>query len=177
MGKEELRAVSLSRNICQIGIMCEDIYKTMEDIIQEYQIGPWDFYEHSENTLQNPLIRQGICEPHFKFYCAVAATANIQLELIQPLYGIPFYSEHIKRYGTSLHHFKEKVPPEEFDGVLEEYAKKGMEPLFGASLFESKFCFLNSKEKLGFWLEIGNGQSPSSVPAEWKKVYPEDKMK
>lgn len=177
MRKEELKAISSGRNICQIGIMCEDIYQTMEQMMCEYQIGPWDFYEHSEDTLQNPLLRQGICEPHFKFYCAVANMQNIQLELIQPLYGIPFYSEHVAKYGTSLHHFKEKVAPELFEKTIQEYGKKGMEPVFGAGLFESKFCFLNSKQKLGFWLEIGNGQSPSSVPAEWKKVYPKDKIK
>lgn len=174
MENGELKKICLSRNICQIGIMCEDIYKTMNAMIQEYQIGPWDFYEHSEDTLQKPLICEGICESHFKFYCAVANVSNIQLELIQPLYGIPFYSEHVKRYGTSLHHFKEKVLPELFDKTLQEYKEKGMEPIFGASLFESKFCFINSKDRLGFWLEIGNGQSPSSVPKEWKRVYPEN---
>jgi len=174
MNNEKMKDMSLTRNICQIGIMCEDIYKTMDYMIQEYQIGPWDFYEHSEDTLQNPLIREGICEPHFKFYCAVASVENIQLELIQPLYGIPFYSEHLKKYGTSLHHFKEKVSPEMFETTLQEYEKKGMEPVFGASLFESKFCFVNAKSKLGFWLEIGNGRSPVSVPPEWKRIYPEN---
>lgn len=169
--REKLEKPCLSRNICQIGIMCENIYTIMDHMISKYQVTPWLFYEHSERTLQNLLIQDGICDLHFKFYCAVADMGNIQLELIQPVYGIPFYSEHLKKYGTSLHHFKEKVDSELFEETILRYKEKGMNPIFGASLFESKFCFVNSKSELGFWLEIGNGQKPVSVPAEWVKVY------
>lgn len=175
MTQKELRDLCKGRNIIQIGIMCEDIYSTMNALIEDYKIGPWDFYAHSEETLQNPVIKEGLCEPHFKFYCAVANMANIQLELIQPLYGIPFYSGFLAKHGTALHHFKEKVAPEKYDEVLDSYEAKGMPKLFGASLFESRFCFVDTVEKYGFLLEIGNGQSPSSVPAEWKKTFPEEK--
>lgn len=174
MGIEDLKELCSHRNIIQLGIMCEDIFQTMDALINDYKVGPWDFYTHSEETLQNPIIKEGLCEPHFKFYCAVANVANIQLELIQPLYGIPFYSDFLAKHGTGLHHFKEKVPPEKFDEVLDAYEAKGMPRLFGASLFESRFCFVDSVSKYGFLLEIGNGQSPSSVPAEWKKTYPLD---
>lgn len=174
MKQEELKKLCLNRNICQLGIMCDDIYKTMNTLIEDYHLGPWDFYTHSENTLQNVLFRENYCEPHFKFYCAVANVGNIQIELIQPLYGMPFYSRFLEEHGPGLHHIKEKVPPEQFDATLESYRQRGMEPLFGASLFESRFCFINSLEKYGIQLEIGNGQSPSSVPTEWKKTYPEE---
>lgn len=173
MTREELRDLCAKRNICQIGIMCEDIYRTMNTLIEVFSLGPWDFYTHSDETLQDPILVEGLCEPHFKFYCAVASFGNIQIELIQPLYGIPFYSEFLSRHGTGLHHFKEKVPPEQFDATVKKYSDMGMAPLFGARLFESRFTFVNTLEQFGFYLEIGNGQSPSSVPAEWKKVYPE----
>lgn len=172
MTGEELRKLCAGRNICQIGIMCEDIYKTMDTLINVFHLGPWDFYTHSEKTLQDPIIVEGLCEPSFQFYCAVASVGNIQIELIQPLYGIPFYFDFLAKHGTGLHHFKEKVPPEDFDATVQKYADMGMKPLFGARLFESRFTFVNTLEKFGFYLEIGNGQSPSSVPAEWKKVYP-----
>lgn len=174
MRKEELRALCEGRNICQIGIMCEDIHAVMNNLIDSFMLGPWDFYTHTNNTLQNPILREGYCEPEFKFYCAVASVGNIQLELLEPVYGIPFYSDFLKEHGTALHHFKEKVPPEDFDSVLRRYEEQGMERLFGASLFESRFCFVNSVQKYGFLLEIGNGQSPSSVPPEWKRTYPEN---
>ena len=173
MTREELRGICAKRNICQIGIMCEDIYKTMNALIDVFGLGPWDFYTHSNETLQDPIITEGLCEPRFKFYCAVANFENIQIELIQPLYGIPFYSDFLSRHGTGLHHFKEKVPPEQFDAVVKKYSDMGMTPLFGARLFESRFTFVDTLDKFGFYLEIGNGQSPSSVPAEWKEVYPE----
>ena len=53
------------------------------------------------------------------------------------------------------------------------YSDMGMTPLFGARLFESRFTFVNTVDKFGFYLEIGNGQSPVSAPSSWKKSYPE----
>ena len=172
MTREELTKLCAQRNIIQIGIMCEDIYSTMDNMINIFKLGPWDFYTHSEDTLQEPMVSEGICDEHFKFYCAVANFGNVQMELIQPLYGIPFYSDFLKKHGTGLHHIKEKVSAEAYDSTLQAYANMGMAPIFGARLFESRFCFVDTIEKYGILLEIGNGQSPSSVPPEWKKTYP-----
>lgn len=160
-----------SRNIIQLGIMTDDFFGTLDKIIEKYGIGPWDTYVHSEDTLQDPILKEGYCEPHFKFHCGVAMMDNIQLEVIQPLYGVPFYSNFLEKSGPGLHHFKEKVAPEKFDAVIQHYADMGMPPIFGARLFESRFTFVDTLSTLGFQLEIGNGMSPSSVPAEWKKVY------
>jgi hypothetical protein len=172
MTNQQLAAICAERNICQIGIMCKDIEVKMKNLIEDFNLGPWDFYTHSENTLQNILIREGYCEPHFKFYCAVASVGNIQIELIQPVFGIPFYKNFLEKNGDAIHHFKEKVNPDKFDEILDAYEAKGMKRLFGASLFESRFCFVDSVDKYGFLLEIGNGQSPTSVPANWKKTIP-----
>ena len=56
MTREELRDICAKRNICQIGIMCEDIYKTMDTLMEVFCLGPWDFYTHSEETLQDPIL-------------------------------------------------------------------------------------------------------------------------
>ena len=159
------------RDIIQIGIMTDDFFGTLDQLIDKYGLGPWDTYIHSEETLQGPIIKEGYCDPHFKFHCGVAMMGNIQLEVIQPVYGVPFYSSFLEKNGPGLHHIKEKVAPEKFDAVIEKYAEMGMPPIFGARLFESRFTFVDTLGTLGFQLEIGNGRSPSSVPAELKKVY------
>ena len=173
MDVAQLNQLCSERNICQLGIMCEDIFKTMDALVDLFKLGPWDLYTHSDETLQDPIIIPGLCEPHFKFYCAVCSFENIQIELIQPIEGIPFYSDFLAKHGTGLHHIKEKVAPEKFDSTVKMYSDMGMTPLFGARLFESRFTFVNTVDKFGFYLEIGNGQSPVSAPSSWKKSYPE----
>lgn len=169
-----LEKIVPSRRISQIGFFTKDIFRSMRLWDQEHGVNNWVLYEHTNERLQNVVIRPGICEPEFRFYCACGAMDDgIQLELIQPDYGLPFYEDYLRDHGEGAHHMKEVVPADRYQEVLDFYAAQGMPVLFGAEYFGSRFYFIDSIPKLGILLEIGNGRTPEGAPMGWKYPYPE----
>jgi len=49
---------------------------------------------------------------------------EIQVELIQPVYGPMIYEAFIQKHGEGLHHFKERVSQDDIDEVIKEYKEK-----------------------------------------------------
>ena len=175
MTNKEYRAITQKRKITQIGVLVSDIYKAMDNWMYEHEVGPWELYRHSKEKLQNVVYKEGLCSDSFEFYTAGAMMGDIQLEIMQPIQGIPFYSDCLRQKGDGLHHFKEVVPDDVFEDVLEYYKEQGMEILFGGEFFGSKFYFVDSLPRLGMLLEIGNGRAPEGAPDDWVTLYPCEK--
>lgn len=172
--QEYLEKIAPNRRIGQIGFFTKDIFQAMQNWDKEHGVNNWILYEHTNERLQNVVVREGICNKEFRFYCACGSMNNgIQLELIQPISGLPFYEEFLAKHGEGAHHMKEIVPADRYEEVLEYYASQGMPVIFGAEYFGSKFYFIDSIPKLGILLEIGNGQTPIGAPDEWKAPYPD----
>lgn len=171
--KKFMDDIAPNRRISQIGFFTKDIFRAMELWDKEHGISDWMFYAHNNERLQNVTVREGVCDETFQFYCACAPFGDIQIELIQPVFGLPFYENFLRDHGEGAHHMKEVVPEDRYDEVLEFYAAQGMEVLFGAEYFGSRFYFVNSIPKLGILLEIGNGKLPVGVPDGWGVPYPE----
>lgn len=172
MTKQEFELIVNSRKVTQIGFLVDDIFKALDYWVNEHGVDSWNVYRHCKDHLQNVIHEDGVCNEDFAFYTASGMLGNIQLEIMQPIYGIPFYSEWLKQKGAGLHHFKEVVPEESFNDVLEYYQEQGMKILFGGEFFGSKFYFIDSVPKLGVLIELGNGKLPVGVPAEWVSVFP-----
>ena len=153
--QEYLEIIAPNRRIGQIGFFTKDIFQAMQNWDKEHGVNNWILYEHTNERLQNVVVREGICNKEFRFYCACGSMNNgIQLELIQPISGLPFYEEFLAKHGEGAHHMKEIVPADRFEEVLEFYA-------------------IDSISKLGILLEIGNGMSPNGAPDGWKAAYPD----
>ena len=172
MTKTEFERISAVRGVTQIGFLVNDIFCTMDHWCEEHGVGPWKLYRHTRDRLQNVVCQEGICEEDFAFYTARAMLGDLQLEVMQPISGIPFYSGWLAEKGPVLHHFKETVPDEVFADVLDYYGSQGMGILFGGEFFGSKFYFIDSVPELGVLIEIGNGKSPQGAPVEWMSFYP-----
>jgi methylmalonyl-CoA/ethylmalonyl-CoA epimerase len=67
-----------------------------------------------------------VTEP-FKFLIGISWIGEIQVELIQPVYGPMIYEAFIQKHGEGLHHFKERISEDDIDEVLQEYRAKGIE--------------------------------------------------
>ena len=160
--------------IGQVGFFTKDILAAMRVWDEKMGVNNWILYEHTNERLQNVVIKEGICDKEFKFYCACGnLNEGIQLELIQPVYGLPFYENYLSTHGEGAHHIKQIVPADRYDEVLEYYESNGMPVIFGAEYFGSRFYFIDSVCKLGVLLEIGNGCSPDNPPEHWKAAYPD----
>ncbi len=171
--QEFLTDIAPNRRISQVGFFTKDIFRAMRTWAEEHGVNDWILYEHTNERLQNVVVRPGVCEEQFKFYCACGSmNGGIQLELIQPVYGLPFYENYLLRHGEGAHHIKEVVPKDRYDETLAFYASQGMPVLFGAEYFGSRFYFIDSIAKLGVLLEIGNGNTPVGAPETWKSPYP-----
>lgn len=171
--REIMRQLLSKGTIKQVGFFTRDIFKAMENWDNILGVSNWTLYAHSQDRLQNIARREGLCGEEFKFYAACAMLGKTQIELIQPLYGLPFYEDYLANHGEGAHHMKLVVPQEHYDEILDDLAKNGMPVLFGAEFFGSKFYFVDSVQKLGILLEIGNGKFPEGMPKEWAISYPQ----
>ena len=171
--REAMRQLYTKGAIRQVGFFTRDIFQAMVHWDKVLGVDNWTLYAHSQERLQNIARREGLCGEEFKFYAACAMLGDMQIELIQPLYGLPFYEDYLSGHGEGAHHMKLVVPKGRYDEVLDDLAKQGMPVLFGAEFFGSKFYFVDSIQKLGILLEIGNGQSPVGMPPEWVVPYPQ----
>lgn len=171
--QEYLDNIPANSKITQVGFFTKDIFAAMKNWAETCGVDGWALYAHSNARLQNIVRNEGLCEEEFKFYAACAMIGNVQIELIQPLYGLPFYENVLVERGEGAHHMKLVVPADRYDEVLQYFADNGMPVLFGAEFFGSKFYFVDSVEKMGILLEIGNGQFPKGVPDGWVRHYPD----
>ena len=172
--KEYMDSILPGCRIGQIGFFTKDIFSAMREWDVRMGVKNWILYEHTDERLQNVVVKEGVCDKNFRFYCACGnLNDGIQLELIQPIFGLPFYENYLKTHGEGAHHIKEIVPASRYEEVLKYYEDNEMHVIFGAEYFGSKFYFIDSISKLGVLLEIGNGCSPNGAPEDWKAPYPE----
>ncbi|HXO95586.1 MAG TPA: hypothetical protein VN857_03305, partial [Chthoniobacterales bacterium] len=66
-----------------------------------------------------------VTEP-FKFLIGLSWVGDMQLEIIQPVYGPTIYEAFIEQHGEGRHHIEERIHDESTDAVLQEYRDKGI---------------------------------------------------
>ena len=113
-----LKEITPKAKITQIGFFTSDIFSAMKNWDELLGVDGWILYKHSDERIQNIVRRPGLCEEKFQFYAACAMLGNTQIELIQPLYGLPFYENFLREHGDGAHHMKLVVPAEHYDQVL-----------------------------------------------------------
>jgi len=171
MTYDELVEHNKNRGICQIGILTKDLKKAMDAWIEYLKVGPWKVCEISDENTKNKTMNGSPNPNKFKMKVALASMGNIQIELIEPCYGLPLYEEHMKKYGESIHHFKERFSSEEFDQAVADYARSGLGNIFSGDFYEARFVYLNTAPVLNFNLELGNFAVTNLPEGTWY-MYP-----
>ena len=105
-----LKEITPKAKITQIGFFTSDIFSAMKNWDELLGVDGWILYKHSDERIQNIVRRPGLCEEKFQFYAACAMLGNTQIELIQPLYGLPFYENFLREHGDGAHHMELVVP-------------------------------------------------------------------
>jgi methylmalonyl-CoA/ethylmalonyl-CoA epimerase len=174
MTNEELRGHNRNRKIYQIAWVTRDLEKSMKAWVENLQIGPWTVLTFTEKTLKYLKVdNQTVTEP-FKFLIGISWIGDMQLELIQPVYGPTIYQAFIDKHGEGLHHVKERITEEATEAVLQEYRDQGI-GVTQTGQFETDFhYYLDSEPKLDFIYELGNCPILNLTP-DLYSTYPPEK--
>jgi methylmalonyl-CoA/ethylmalonyl-CoA epimerase len=156
MTNHELRELNKKRKIHQIAWVTRDLQKSMKAWVDHLKVGPWTVLTFTEKTLKYlDVDGKRVTEP-FKFLIGISWIGEIQVELIQPVYGPMIYEAFIQKHGEGLHHFKERISQDDIDAVVKEYQEKGIEVTQTGQFKEDFHYYLNTEPKLDFVLELGN---------------------
>jgi methylmalonyl-CoA/ethylmalonyl-CoA epimerase len=174
MTNDQLRELNKKRKIHQIAWVTRDLEKSMKAWVDNLKVGPWTVLTFTEKTLKYlDVDGKRVTEP-FKFLIGISWIGEIQVELIQPVYGPMIYEAFIQKHGEGLHHFKERISPDGIDEVLKEYKEKGIEVTQTGQFKEDFHYYLNTEPKLDFVLELGNCPL-LNLPKDEFPIYPPEK--
>ena len=105
MNNDELRELNKRRKIHQIAWVTRDLERSMKAWVDNLKVGPWTVLTFTEETLKYlDVDGRRVTEP-FKFLIGISWIGEIQVELIQPVYGPMIYDAFIQKHGEGLHHF------------------------------------------------------------------------
>jgi len=171
MNNEELRNFNRKRKIYQIAWVTRDLEKSMRAWVENLGIGPWTVLTFTDKSLKYLKVDEKQVSEPFKFLIAISWVGDMQLEIIEPVYGPTIYEAFIEKHGEGLHHVKEQIEDASIDGVLQEYRDKGIGVLQTGQFDIDVHYYLNTEPKLDFIYELGNCPK-LDLPSDLYWTYP-----
>jgi methylmalonyl-CoA/ethylmalonyl-CoA epimerase len=173
MNNEELRTLNQKRKIYQIAWVTRDLEKSMRAWVENLKIGPWTVLTFTDQSLKYLKVDDKPVTEPFKFLIGISWIGDMQLELIQPVYGPTIYEAFIEKHGEGLHHIKERIADDAIEAVVKEYRDKGI-GVTQTGQFETDFhYYLNTEPKLDFIYELGNCPKLELAPDKYWTYPPE----
>lgn len=171
MSNEELARRNAKRRIFQIGFVTDDLEKAMQAWIDNLGVGPWTVLTFTEATMKNFKVNGKLVTEPFKFLIAATSMGDLQIEILQPVYGPSHLSEFLAASGPGFHHIKERVADADIPGFLSGLRSRGVGILQSGELGADLHYHLDTESKLDFIYEIGNCLSVD-LPPEIISTYP-----
>jgi methylmalonyl-CoA/ethylmalonyl-CoA epimerase len=175
MTNEELTAFNKVRKLYQIAFVTRDLKKSMQAWIDNLKIGPWAVLTFTEKTVKNLKVDGKLVNEPFKFLIAISWIGDMQLEIIQPVYGPTIYDAFLEKHGEGLHHIKEQIHDDQIAKVLAEYRDKGIGVKQTGQFDVDVHYYLETEPKLDFIYELGNCPL-LDLPPEMVEMYPPEKV-
>jgi hypothetical protein len=179
MSNKELLEKNQKRKICQICFVTRDMKKTLENWVKYLGIGPWRVITMSSENVVNPMLDGKPVITAFKNYCALAMVGDIQVEILQPVYGSPDLEKYLEERGEGFHHIKELLLDEDAPRVIGEFENKDVRLMSSGGFLGDRWYYVETLPKLNFQLELGNFADidlDSAEATEWY-IYPEESVK
>jgi hypothetical protein len=175
MTNDELRAHNKDRKIYQVAWVTSDLEKSMDAWIENLKVGPWRVYTFTDQTVRGLQVDgKPVTEP-FKFRIAISWIGDMEIELIQPVYGPTIYQAFIDRKGEGLHHIKEKIATEDMERVVKDYAERVIGVLQTGWFFKDVHAYLDTEPRLDFIHELGNCPV-QDLPPDMFSIYPPEQQ-
>ena len=143
------------KQIIKIGIVVQDVEKTVKRYWEIFGIGPWTLIDLKPPHLSD-LVFHGIPmnDGNSFLKIALARHENIQFELLEPVYGPSTHMDFLKTHGEGINYlsFGRVDDHDEIVSVLE---KQGIDIEFTGVLGgATRFTYMASQEELGAIFEI-----------------------
>ena len=170
-----VRNYANDRKQTQINVVTDDVDRTVAQLTNILEIGPWSIGTLNNQTVSNPglLVDGRMCAPEFHFQLGITFYSNIEFEVIQPVKGPTVYQEYLNRHGRGFHHIKEVIPPEQWEKTLDGYKKEGMELSIRGSVGPTSFAYLDCEKAFDFVVELGDGIPANPLPEGYDEYsYP-----
>src|SRR5215469_2463334 len=117
MTNDELRELNKKRKIHQIAWVTRDLEKSMKAWVDNLNVGPWTVLTFTDKTLKYlDVDGKRVTEP-FKFLIGISWIGEIQLELIQPIYGPTIKGVLTKKRGLDFKQIKDFLTKDNMDGL------------------------------------------------------------
>jgi methylmalonyl-CoA/ethylmalonyl-CoA epimerase len=171
MNNEELRKLNSKRKIYQIAWVTRDLEKSMKAWVEHLKIGPWTVLTLTNKTLKYLKVDDKPVTEPFKWLVAMSWIGDMQVEIIQPVYGPTIYQAFIEKHGEGLHHVKEQIQDEAIETVLQEYRDKGIGVTQTGQFDIDVHYYLNTEPKLDFVYELGSCPN-LDLPSDMYWTYP-----
>jgi catechol 2,3-dioxygenase-like lactoylglutathione lyase family enzyme len=172
------------KKIIEIGIVVNDIEKTLENFCFKYGIGPWSIFDCSSKNIKNMFHRGKPVNSRFKL--AECRLGEITFEIIQPLDDNNIFSVFLKNKGQYLHHIGYEVM--DYDKAVNLFRTEGyIETQSGSFYGKRRFIFFESEIGLKHTVKFiesdmsyfkyhqNNNQIGNLIIPEPSKIYPEKK--
>lgn len=174
MTNKELAEINKNRKICQIAFVCKDIEATMKKWVDILNVGPWLVLTFDNSTLDDFKVDGKLVTEPYKFIVALAKVGDMQIELLQQVYGPMAYERYINAKGEGLHHIKEQMSTEDIDKTIQAMDQKDIKVaqmgLFGGLDIH---CVFDSEKALDFIYEVGNNPD-FDLPKDMYYIYPRE---
>jgi len=133
----------------QVGIVVQDLDKSMKEYQEALGIGPFDVLDITDN---NSRIEGAVSPYHLKI--ALAGNTPVQVELIQVLKGETIHSKFLREKGEGIHHVGMLIDGG-IDEKIAELKKRGINVLQRGEIFErSYFAYLDTARTSGVIWEL-----------------------
>lgn len=146
------------REIVQVGIVVANATKVAKRYAELFGIGPWRFLDIApiNTTLHGKPLRDG----ESCIRVAAAQLKDLQIELLQPLYGPSTHMEFFKRHGEGVHHFSFGAV-EDHDQIVSALKEKriGVEM---QGVMDGTFSYMTTQKELGTIVEVAKPAPPGA---------------
>jgi hypothetical protein len=139
------------KEIAQVGIVVKDAVKTARQFAALLGIGPWDFFDDEirDMRLHGKPVKDGECSLRLAF----AYLGDLEIELLQPLWGPSSHREFLTARGDGVHHLS-FGGIENYDRFTSTLQNVGVEPeMLGKVSGDISFSYMATQKALGTLFE------------------------
>ncbi len=159
----------LNNGVAQIGMVVEDLDKTVQAYWNAFHIGPWHFY-----TYGKPLVKQMSYHgqpTEYKMRLALSNLGPTRIELIEVMEGSTVYADFVRSRGYGVQHLGLLV--ENMEESLAQAKAAGIEMIMDGSGFgldgDGHYAYLDTEKDFGIMLELIERPKRRVAP---EKIYP-----